>query len=149
MIHSIATKTLMGRLDTGETGITNAGTGALVQLDRLGYDYMSLDLMLGTADTTSNKPSVLKLQESDTTDATNFANISGFVGGTDFTIPSSYTGQANIYRFDVSLKGRKRYLQVVVSPRTTQEIAYNARLSRAKESPATTTAQGVSLHVYG
>lgn len=149
MIHALATKSLMGRLDTGETGITAAGTAALVQLDCINYDYLSLDVMLGTANVVSNKPTVLKLQESDDTVVSNFANISGFVGGTDFTVPNSLTSANNIYRFDVDLRARKRYLQVVVSPATTQEIAYNGRLSRAAEAPTTATQVGVALLVRG
>lgn len=149
MISALATKTLSGRLDTGETGITAAGTCALIQLDRLNFDYMSLDVTLGTSNVVSNKPTVLKLQECDTTVVSSFADITGFVGGTDFTVPNSLTSAFNIYRFDVDLRNRKRYLQVVVSPATTQEMYYNARLSRAKEGPTTAAQVGVSLLVRG
>jgi hypothetical protein len=47
-------------------------------IDTLGYDWCTIDIIAATADVVSNKPTVLKLQEADTTDATNLANVSGF-----------------------------------------------------------------------
>jgi hypothetical protein len=89
----------------------------------------------------SNKPTVLKLQEADTTDATNLANVSGAVGGTDFTIPNANTAATavlqNNYKFNVDLKGRKRYLSPTISPATTQVITIIANLGRGEQSPVT------------
>jgi hypothetical protein len=69
---------------------TNANTATGV-VDRLGWDYMTLDVITTTSNDTTNNPSVLKLQQSDTTDATNYADISGTVGDTDWTIPAAVT----------------------------------------------------------
>lgn len=105
--------------------------------------FATIDVIMATADVVSNKPTVLKLQEADTTDASNFADIVGFRGGTDFTIPNANTAATavlqNNYKFDVDLRARKRYLQVVVSPQTTQVITAIANLGRAPQSPITAT----------
>lgn len=118
-------------------------------IDTLGYDWATIDIITATADVVSNSPSVLKLQEADTTDATNLANISGFVGGTDFTIGPDSTSVANVRKFNVDLRGRKRYLNPVVSPRTTQLITIVANLGRAGESPINKTKAGVLALVEG
>ncbi|MBR1149066.1 hypothetical protein [Bradyrhizobium sp. JYMT SZCCT0428] len=103
--------------------------------------WLTLDVMASTADVVSNKPTVLKLQEGETTDATSMANISGFVGGTDFTIPNANTAATavlqNSYKFNVDCRARKRYLQVVYSPQTTQVITAIANLAMSGGSPTT------------
>ena len=68
-----------------QASTTNAAT-ASGNIDTLGYDFVTIDVIASTSNDTTNNFSVLKLSESDTTDATNFSNISGFVGDTDFTI---------------------------------------------------------------
>lgn len=152
MINALATKSYMGRLDTGETGITNGGTCDTQYWDMQGYDYASIDVWLGTSNNTTNNPSVFALQESDDTNASNFASVTGFVGDTDWTVPAMITATSNgnnIIRFDVDLRARKRYLRLKISPVTTQEMAYNIRLSRAEQSPTTTTQAGVLAMVRG
>jgi hypothetical protein len=121
---------------------TNGAT-ASGYVDTLGYKHLSLQLWATTADVVSNKPSVLKLQHSDTTDATNFADITGGIGGTDFTIPAADTTNANGYLFNVDLHGKKRYIGLAVSPRTTQTVLATGVLTRAKEAPITATKAGV------
>jgi hypothetical protein len=126
------------------TGITNGATGT-ANIDRMGFDYVTVDLILGTADVVSNKPSTLKISESDDTVVTNFANVSGLVGGTDFTIPSANTSNENIYRFNIDCKSRKRYLKVSVTPLTTQAVVVAARLGRPEEAAdLNTTKAGVA-----
>lgn len=152
MLQPLATKSLMGRLDTGETGITNAGTCDTQYFDVQGYDYASIDVLLGTSNNTTNKPSVFNLEECDTTVSSSFASVTGFVAGTDWTVPAMITATSNgnnIIRFDVDCRARKRYLRLKISPVTTQEMAYNIRLGRASESPTTTTQAGVLAYVRG
>jgi hypothetical protein len=115
------------------TGITNGATGT-ANIDRLGYDYVTIDVILGTADAASNKPSTIKVAECDTTVVTSFADVSGLVGGTDFTIPNSSTTLENVYRFNVDCRARKRYLRVSVTPLTTQAVVVAARLGRPEEA---------------
>lgn len=98
---------------------------------------LTLDVVMTSADVVSNTPSVLKLQHSDTTDATNFSDATGFVGGTDFTIPNSLTsaGAHNVFRFNIDLRGRRRYWRFLTSPRTTQTIFATANLGRLEQAP--------------
>ena len=124
--------------------VTNGGTATGNAIDTLGYRYCTIHVFAGTADVVSNKPTVLKVQESATTDATNFADVSGLVGGTDFTVANSLTSLPNNYQIGIDLGvKRKRYLRVLVSPATTQVIAGSAHLHRAEEAPITATKAGV------
>lgn len=108
-------------------------------IDTLGFDYVSIDLLMTTANVVSNKPTTLKLQEGDTTSS--YADITAFVGGGTggFTIPSANTATttAPYARFNVDTRGRKRYLQLLVSPATTQVSAATCRYSaeRAGQTP--------------
>lgn len=111
------------------TGITNGAT-ATANFDCSGYSFLSLDVILGTSNTASNNPSVLKLSESDDTVVTNFADIAEAVGdgASGFTIPTMSTSVANIVRINVDLRKRKSVLRLAVSPTTTQAIIADARL---------------------
>lgn len=110
-------------------------------IDRLDYDWMKIDVVASTSNVVSNKPSTIKLMESDDTVVTNFANISGAVGGTDFTIPNANTAATaliqNIYSFNVDLKARKRYIRVSYTPLTTQTVTVLANLGRGRQAPVT------------
>src|SRR4051812_47300009 len=74
--------------------------------------YLLINVDASSPNVVSNKPSVLKLTHSDITDSTGFSNISGFVGGTDFTVANGLTTTtaANTYQFGVDLIGKKRYI---------------------------------------
>lgn len=138
-----------------QTSKTAAAT-ATGTIDTLGYDYATIDVLLPTADVVSNCPTVLKLQECDTTVVTSFVDIAGFKGGTtgsgDFTIPNAITSATSITgpfaTFNVDCKARKRYLQIVVSPATTQVVNVLAQLSRAEQMPVG-TAQNSTVVVNG
>ena len=101
----------------------------------------------------SNKPAVLKLQEAETTDATNLVNIAGFVGGTDFTIPNANTAATavlqNNYKFNVNLRYRKRYLAAVYTPATTQVVTIIANLGDAPTAPVTAAKANAMVLVEG
>lgn len=127
--------------------VTNAGTATGGAIDTLGYRHCSIAVVMTTSDNTSNNPSVLKVQESTTTDASNFADITELVGdgAGGFTIGNAKTSGENNFLFNISQLGvkRKRYLRVLVSPVTTQIIAGVAFLSRAEEAPVNTTKANV------
>ena len=112
---------------------TNAAT-ATGNIDTIDYDYCSIDVTYTTTNSATNNPTVLKLSESDDTVVTNFADISGFVGDTDFTVPNMETAATNITgpfaTFNVDCRARKRYLKVTISPLTTQTFTALAQLSR-------------------
>lgn len=126
---------------------TNGAT-ASGYMDTRGFDYLEIEVTMAPANVVSNAPSVLKLMESDDTETTNFANISGAVGGTDFTIGNHLTSLPNQHVFGVALQGRKRYIRCDVSPRTTQIASITARLDRGEEAPVTATKAGVQTAVY-
>jgi hypothetical protein len=135
-----------------ETSTTAAAT-ATARFDCLGYDALTIMVRAGTANVVSNKPTVLKLQEADTTDATNLVNISGFVGGTDFTIPNANTAATatlqNDYQFNVDCRARKRYIVVSISPATTQLIKAVGFLSRGENSPVNASKANAMTLVEG
>jgi len=88
------------------------------------------------------------LQEGDTT--ASYSDVSGFVGGTDFTVPTpGNTSDSNVVRFDVSLRGRKRYLNVYATPNAASVIASNVRLGKAEDGPDSASAKGVKAAVTG
>ena len=114
------------------TSVTNGATATGV-VDTLGWGggFCTIDVKLGTANTTSNNPSVFNLLEGDTTSS--LATVSGGVGDTDWTIPTCSTSVANTYKFNVCLKGRKRYLSLAISPTTTQIVNATANLHNGNE----------------
>jgi hypothetical protein len=122
---------------------TNAATATGEAIDTIGYDHCVIHVHAATADVVSNKPTVLKVQQSATTDATNFADLSGAVGGTDFTVANSLTSLPNNYAFHIDTRALKRYLRVLVSPATTQVIGGSAYLSKGETSPVTAAQAGV------
>lgn len=132
------------------TGVTNGAT-VTTSIDRLGFDYATIDVVMGTSNNSTNNPSVLKLSESDTTDATNYSDVTAFVGdgAGGFTIPTMSTANVNIVRMNVDCRARKRYLKVTASPVTTQAIVTVAKLARAKEAPDSATDAGVNAIVNG
>lgn len=132
------------------TSLTNGATGT-GSVDTLGYSRLSLDVLQTTSNNTTNNLSVCKLSESDTTDATNYSDITAFVGdGADgFTIPAADTSSSQLYKFNLDLRARKRYIKFAGSPVTTQSLTAIANLSRGEQDPVTATNAGVSLLVEG
>lgn len=125
---------------------TNGAT-ASGYVDTKGADHVHIGISAATADVVSNKPTVLKLQEADVTNATSFADISGAVGGTDFTIPNADTSNPNNYLFSVDCRKRKRYIQAVYSPQTTQIVAGVAMLGRLEEGAISASKAGSLTYV--
>ena len=120
-------------------------------IDTLGFDYASVDVVFeaGTA-ATQDLALVLTVGESD--DNTTFTNITEFVGGGTggFTIPtSSLTGAANIVRFNVDMRGKKRYLKVNATPAFATRVVSVARLGKAEVGPVSAAEVGVAAVVSG
>lgn len=133
-------------LAINQLSTTNAATASGI-IDRLGYDFVEIDVIATSSNDTTNNPSVLKLSESD--DLTTYTDVSGAVGDTDFTIPACYTNTASDYKvkFSVDCRPRKRYLKVSVSPVTTQTITAIANLHRGDEGPTSATDASVDVLV--
>jgi len=135
-----AAKHWLAIIPISKTAAATASTD--LPIDTLGYDFMSVTVIASTADVVSNTLSVLKLTEADVTAATSFSNVSGAVGGTDFTIATNaYTSTTNqnVWTFNVDLRARKRYLKVLASPQTTMVIGAVASMYRGEQAPISAT----------
>lgn len=120
------------------TQVTNGEAYAPAAVDTKGFNHLTIGVHLTTSNNATNKPSVLKLTESDTTDATNYSDITAFVGGGTggFTIPSASTSTStpNVYQFKVDLRGRKRYIKLACTPLTTQSATVWAELGKGQKA---------------
>ena len=127
-----------------------------------GFGFASIDVFATTqqASTLAGGPSVLKLQEADVTNSSSFADIVGFRGGSatatkvDFLVgigatATSTTVPLNSYKFNVDARARKRYLQVVAVPATTQSFSVTCNLGRGRAAPITPALAGVLNLVEG
>lgn len=120
------------------------------EIDTLGYKFATVDVIFSPYTASSvSLASVLKVGESDTaSQGTAATNITGLVGGTDFTIAatgaSTGANVGGIARFNVDLRGRKRYLTVIVSPSTTVAVISAARLSKGENHAVTVTEANVN-----
>lgn len=120
MIHGQNTKVV--NVSPPVAIIDNASAVTTV-IDTLGWDYCQVFCFYGVTDIATV---ALKMQESEgTTNATtldgNAADITGLVFGTSTNIAGSTsalpasTADNNVYRFDIDLKNRKRYLDLVAT----------------------------------
>jgi hypothetical protein len=124
------------------------------EIDTLGFDYASIDVLYSpftAATTAATAAVVLKLQESDAA-GSGQTDVSGFVGGTDFTPGPAVTATASVgysCRFDVDLRGKKRYLTVATTPVSAVGVVTVCRLARGVEGPVKAAAKGVANAVTG
>ena len=113
------------------------------EIDTLGFKYAAIDVVYSpfTA-ATASYASVLKVQESDAS-GSGQADVTGLsvTAGAGSTTGASVGAVA---RFNVDLRGRKRYLTVVTSPGNTVAIVSSARLGKAEQYPVTATESGVN-----
>jgi len=113
------------------------------EIDTLGFKYAAIDVVYSpfTAATTSYA-SVLKVQESDAS-GSGQADISGLsvTAGAGSTTGASVGAVA---RFNIDLRGRKRYLTVVTSPGNTVAVVTNARLTKAEQGTYDATTANVN-----
>lgn len=127
---------------TNLTAQTNTGNYA----DCLGYDNLTVILATGAWGATDAVATVIALQHGDTTDATSFADITGYIGGTSFTIPTSnVTAVAGVSTpqvvFSVPLQGKKRYIRPKFTLNTSATTLCHILgiLSRSESAPTTAT----------
>ena len=147
MNHLESTKTV-AKLGTSDTTTAQTFTHSI---DTLGYDYASIDIVFEqTAATTDDVATALKLGHGDTTNS--YDDITAFVGGGSggFTIPTtSATDASNIVRFNLDLRGRRRYLQVSATPIAASVVCSVARLGKAEVGPSSASEAGVAVVVSG
>lgn len=132
------------------TSTTNGAT-TTGQIDCLGFDHLSVDIIAPTADVVSNKFQTCKLAHSDTTDSTNYSDITKFVaaGVGGFTLANANTSNAYGVKLNVDLRALKRYVKLSVSPRTTQVLCAVANLQMGEQSPVVAADAGVNTLVEG
>lgn len=132
------------------TSTTNGAT-TTGNIDCLGFDQLSVDIVATTADVVSNKFQTCKLSHSDTTDATNFSDLTKFVAGGvgGFTLANANTSSAYGVKMNIDLRAVKRYVKVSVSPRTTQTLTAVANLMIAEQAPITAAQANVNTLVEG
>lgn len=115
-------------------------------VDCLGYSYARIFVVLGATDIAMT---ALKVQESD--DDSAYADVTGLVYGTSSDIAGSTsalpsaTDDNKCFVFEVDLRGRKRYLDLVATCGDGSAGTYVnafALLSRAADGPVTKTDRG-------
>ena len=108
-------------------------------LDTVGAGYASVDINFGAELNANGVGPTISLLESDDTVATNFATITADLGAVTLTAEK-------LVRYDVDLRGRKRYLRLSVTTATATNdditFAANSILSRLGEAPSSTTEMG-------
>lgn len=112
------------------------------EIDTLGADYASIDVVFSQfSATTTSYASVLKVQQSDAA-GSGQADLSGYT----ITAGAGSTtgGTGAVARFNVDLRGKKRYLTVVATPGNAATIASVARLSKLEDMPISAAAMGVN-----
>ncbi len=93
--------------------IAAATTARTAAIDCQGADYATIVFHIGAELNTNSTNVALNLKESDTNAATAYVTFDA-----NFAVTADNTS-ATVQAFNVDLKGRKRYLQVNVTPDTT------------------------------
>ena len=135
--------------ESGSKSVTKAAASVAAsathshEIDTKGFKYATIDVVYSpfTA-ATGTYASVCKVQEHDVT-ATGQTDVTGLAITAG---AGSTTGAAvgAVPRFNVDLRGRKRFLTVVTSPGNTVAVVTSARLSKAEVHGVTAAEVGVN-----
>lgn len=135
----------------GPISFSAAGTAVSASVDCKGYE--ELQLVVTKTTHASDYITVLTIQQSDDTNTANFATVSGYVVGTDYTL-ASLTGGTNAASekaagvFNIDLRGKKRYFRVLMTNGTaTGIVGITGTLARAEQAPITATLQNAGVVV--
>lgn len=130
----------------------DTGAFTTVEVDTIGFDYAQFYIFLGATDIAVT---VMNIGHGDTVAGastggtianTNFASTAGIldIEGSTLVLPSA-TRDDSIYRIDVDLKGKRRYLDLNLTAGNgttgTQAVAWCV-LSSAEQAPITAAAAG-------
>lgn len=149
MNHVAATKSV----SKAETSVALNATHSL-EIDTLGFEFASIDVLFSpftSASGPTTAANVLRVAQSDTA-GSGQTNISGFVSGTDFTVAAGVTATAGVgyaHRFDIDLRGKRRYLTVYATPASTCGVITTCRLAKGEAGPTGATAKGVNTQAVG
>ena len=142
MNHLEASKTVVG------STVTSAAGTATLTIDRLGYDYVSIDVAVAVSTTPANTAAsilnVLTLSQGDTNTA----------GASVYTVAApaasvAVTNQPSVVRLDVDLRGKGRYVKVDATPATSLATTIVARLGKGEVGPESASAKGVLAKYSG
>jgi len=135
----------------GPISFSAAGTAISASVDAKGYEELQLVVTKTTHAT--DYITVFNIQQSDDTVLTNFAAVTGYVAGTDWTL-ASLTGGTNAATekaagvFNIDLKGKKRYFRVLVTNGgATGIVGITGTLARGEQAPITATNQNAGVVV--
>lgn len=119
------------------------------EIDTLGFDYCTIVVNLGATDIAA---AALKVQESDTS-GSGFEDVTGLVFGTSTNTAGSTsalptaTDDSDIFAFEIDLRGRKRYLDLVATAGNGTAGTYAsaiAILERSKHGVTSATEAGAN-----
>jgi hypothetical protein len=137
------TKTVLGAI---EISCTAAATN-FAAIDTKGWDFLELDVVAGTGSAAETALTALRCGHSDTapTDVTTDTTaIPAFTGAAatstsaGFVLPALSSTKLNTYRFNVDLRGRKRYIacEMINTTVINAGCAFVGRLSRRESAEA-------------
>lgn len=121
---------------TAQSAATNTGI-----VDTIGFDHLQVDLVEMSASEATAALTHLSLRENDTV-PTAFTAMSSIVALTGaaatstsagFVLPTPNSAVWNNYRFNIDLKGRKRYIAIRHENSISTRVACNALLLRCQE----------------
>lgn len=144
MVHSQNTKVVNV---IPPVAIKDNASWTTTEIDTKGFDYCTIYINLGATDIAA---AALKVQESDTS-GSNFADVTGLVYGTSTNTAGSTSAlptasdDNDIFAFEIDLRGRKRYLDVVATAGdgTNGTFASGiAVLERASNTPTSASERG-------
>lgn len=145
-------------------GLTMSSAGSMFGcIDTKGFAHLGINLIAGSAEAAVTAATVLRLCENDASAMTAYADgspITQFVGAAaistsaGFVLPCVSSTKQNVYRFNVDLRGRKRYIGLNFQvAKQTVGVAAIANLFRSEIDPAmatvATTIDGARLIVSG
>jgi len=151
-------------------GLTMTSAGTVIGVvDTAGFDFLAIDLVAGTGAAAQTAVAALALADNDTVTAPSSITAYTTVGNTPitqfvaaaaastsagFVLPALSSSKQNVYRFNVDLRGRKRFVALYFSPTLqTVGVSANALLFKAHTDPAmgtvATSADGARSVVSG
>lgn len=136
MIHAQNSKVVS--LITPGSVATNATATATVNC--VGWDYAEVQLHLATQ-TASNTDTLVRLEEADGTTYATHADLA-------LTTVAPDTSSAQIYKWFLDLRARKKNLKISYTPAGAARVASaTVTLSRPEQAPTTAALRGVTAQV--